>query len=282
MIVEDDTALVSAIANTDNGIASGSVYLFTRDSTNTWNQLQKLTPSDGADSDNFGSSVSIAGELAIIAAIFDDNNGTNSGSAYIFSRDSTNSWSQQQKLTASDGNANDFLGVSVSISGNLAKAGARGNNSNGIDSGAAYIFTQDSTGTWSQQQKLLPNDNASGDLFGVASFISDNTVLVGASGSTYVFGPAPSLVFINGRWTMISLSKNPGASNSVQDFFNSALDPSDYIAKWVVYERDESTESYVMLGLSSGMQQGKGYWVLQVTGEDVGLSPAGMDTPVTL
>ena len=80
----------------------------------------------------------------------DDDNGK--GSAYIFKSDGT-SWSQQQKLLASDGAAGDYFGYSVSISGDYAIVGAYQDDDNGQSSGSAYIFKRDGT-SWSQQQKL--------------------------------------------------------------------------------------------------------------------------------
>ncbi len=71
----------------------------------------KLTASDGAADDYFGYSVSISGDYAIVGAYYDDDSGSNSGSAYIFKRDGT-SWGEQAKITASDGAAGDLFGAS--------------------------------------------------------------------------------------------------------------------------------------------------------------------------
>jgi len=79
----------------------------------------KLTALDVAPEDHFGESVSISGNIALVAAEFDDDNGTNSGSAYVF-RWNGSSWVQEQKLLASDGEQGDNFGKSVSVSGNVA------------------------------------------------------------------------------------------------------------------------------------------------------------------
>ena len=103
----------------------------------------KLTASDGAASDQFGYSVSISsdGTTALIGAYQDDDKGANSGSAYVFKYNGT-SWSQQSKLTASDGAANDYFGYSVSISsdGTTALIGAYLDDDKGANSGSAYVF----------------------------------------------------------------------------------------------------------------------------------------------
>ncbi len=78
-----------------------------------------------------------------MGAYADDDNGTDSGSAYIFKRSGT-TWAQQAKLTAADGAAEDFFGQSVSISTNSntysAIAGAYWDDDNGTHSGSAYMF----------------------------------------------------------------------------------------------------------------------------------------------
>jgi hypothetical protein len=84
----------------------------------------------------------------------------------VFVRSGT-SWSQQQKLTASDAAAGDVFGLSVGISGDTVVAGARSNDDGGTDSGSAYVFTRNGT-SWSEQQKLTASDAAAGDFFGAS------------------------------------------------------------------------------------------------------------------
>jgi hypothetical protein len=191
--VSGDYAIVGAYLDDDNGISSGSAYIFLRSGT-SWSQQQKLLALDGAASDYFGSSVSISGDLAIVGAYGDDDKGSYSGSAYIFLRSGT-SWSQQAKLTASDGNAGDRFGNSVSISGDYAIVGAYGDDVNGTDSGSAYIFLRSGT-SWSEQQKLTAPDGNAYDWFGWSVSISGDYAIVGAhydddngadSGSAYIF-----------------------------------------------------------------------------------------------
>ena len=123
------------MADDDNGSASGSAYVFVRSGT-TWTEQQKLTASDGAASDWFGFSVSISGDIAIVGAYKDD---SGQGSTYVFVRSGT-TWTEQQKLTASDGAASDSFGRSVSISGDTAIIGAFGDDDDGSNSGSAYVF----------------------------------------------------------------------------------------------------------------------------------------------
>jgi len=181
-----NTALIGAYQDDDKGADSGSAYVFLRTET-TWSQQAKLMASDGATSDYFGYSVSLAGDTALVGAYQDDDTGVSSGSAYVFMRAGT-AWSQQAKLTAADGAEDDYFGYSVSLAGDTVLVGAYGDNDNGSDSGSAYVFTQ--TGiTWSQQAKVSAGDAAVGDYFGYKVSLSGDTALIGAygAGSAYVF-----------------------------------------------------------------------------------------------
>jgi hypothetical protein len=83
-----DTALIGAFWDDDNGKSrSGSVYVFTRSSTDsgTFTQQSKLHARDPAAGDYFGISVSLYGDTALIGATGDDDNSkSNSGSVYVF------------------------------------------------------------------------------------------------------------------------------------------------------------------------------------------------------
>ena len=137
--ISGDYAIVGADSDDDNGIFSGSAYVFKRSGT-SWTQEAKLLASDGATGDQFGFSVSISGDYAVVGAFADDDNGENSGSAYLFKRSGT-SWTQEAKLLASDGAAGDQFGLSASISGDYAVVGAFADDDNGDRSGSAYLYS---------------------------------------------------------------------------------------------------------------------------------------------
>ena len=192
-----ETALVgSHLDNTPAGFGAGSAYAFVRSGT-VWTQQQQLVAPDAAVGDQFGISVSLSGDTALVGAYFDSAPALSQGSAYVFVRSGT-TWSFQQRLTAADGMFTDLFGVSVSLSGDTGIVGAVfADTPAGTDSGAAYVFVR-SGSTWSQQQKLLGSDSAAGDLFGVAVSLAGDEAIVGASdhdtgaganaGSAYVFG----------------------------------------------------------------------------------------------
>ena len=115
---DGNTVLVGALSADPNGKSdAGEAYIFTR-SDATWTEEAMLTANDGAAYDQFGVSVSISsdGNTAIVDAVYAVPSGkTDAGAAYIFTRSGT-TWSQQAKLTASDGAASDYFGTYVSIS----------------------------------------------------------------------------------------------------------------------------------------------------------------------
>ena len=149
--------------------------------TMSMQELNKLTASDGASDDNFGISVAISGDTAIVGAYRDSNDsGAKIGSAYIYERDSaTGLFQQTAKLTASDGADGDYFGCSVAMSGDTVVVGAYYND----DSGSAYLYEKPGTG-WSdsnQTAKLTASDGADGDNFGYSVAISGDSVVVGAN-----------------------------------------------------------------------------------------------------
>ena len=137
--VSGDTVVIGAQFHSHNGLVrSGSAYVFVR-SGSTWTQQAELISNDLADSDLFGISVSLYGDTAIVGASSDDDNGSLSGSAYVFTR-SGSTWTQQAKMLASDGAFFDLFGWSVSLSGATVVVGAPQNDDKGTNSGSAYIF----------------------------------------------------------------------------------------------------------------------------------------------
>jgi hypothetical protein len=199
-----DTLVVGTRRDDDRGTNSGSAYIFLRSGT-TWTLQRKLTASDGAVGDEFGSSVSISGETVVVGAHLDDDRGVDSGSVYVFVRSGT-SWSQQAKLTASDGATGDWFGSAVSLSGETVVVGAPESYTN--NRGAAYVFVRSGT-SWSQQAKLTASDGADDDEFGYSVAISNNTLAVAAPfgrepgcspGYCFEIGTAYVFVRSGGNW----------------------------------------------------------------------------------
>lgn len=174
-----DTAIIGSLADDVGGnVDQGSAYVFTRSGT-IWSEQQKLTASDGAAGDLFGQSVALEGDTAIVGADRDDAGvNLNQGSAYVFTR-SGSMWTEQQQLTASDGDAQDQFGISVAVSGDTVLVGDARDDVLDQDDGSAYVFTRSDT-TWTEQQKLIRPDGENADLFGQSVALSGDVALVSA------------------------------------------------------------------------------------------------------
>ncbi|MHC4976917.1 MAG: hypothetical protein ACYTF7_09985 [Planctomycetota bacterium] len=215
--LDGDTALVGAREDDDGGSSSGSAYVFVRSGA-TWTEQDKLTASDAATFDAFGASVALDGDTALVGASGDDDDGSSSGSAYVFVR-SGSTWTEQAKLTASDAALSAFFGVSASLEGDTALIGASGANHGGLSSGSAYVFVRSGT-TWSEQAKLGPSDGGVNDYFGYSVSLSGNTALIGARGDDEVAGSnqgsAYSFIRTGATWTQrAKLVDSDGAENDV-------------------------------------------------------------------
>ena len=142
--ISGDTVIVGAPFDDHAGERSGSAYLFARDrgGAGAWGQVAKLTAADGAAGDEFGWSVALSGDAAIVGAPFDADAGDASGSVYLFARDQggTESWDQVAKLTAGDAAAGDAFGSSVVLSGDTVIVGATFDDHAGEWSGSASVF----------------------------------------------------------------------------------------------------------------------------------------------
>jgi uncharacterized repeat protein (TIGR01451 family) len=173
-----ETVAVGAPGDDAPAADAGSVYVFVR-SGSTWTEQQKLL-SDGAPGNLLGRSVSVSGDTVVGGAPDHDGPaGQDAGAAYVFVR-SAGTWTEQQKLFASDGAAGDSFGSSSSLTGNRLVVGARRDDTpGGPDAGSAYLFVRTGT-TWTEPQKLLAPDGTANDQFGASASVSGNLVAAGA------------------------------------------------------------------------------------------------------
>jgi ketosteroid isomerase-like protein len=120
----------------------------------------------------------------------------NAGAAYVFVRQAAGVWTLEQKLLATDREANDAFGFSVSLDGDRALVSANLDDDRGSGAGAAYVFERQANGTWLQVAKLYqpppnagPNDN-----FGSSLSLSGDLALIGASGENRAPGTTGGLL----------------------------------------------------------------------------------------
>lgn len=212
--VSGDTAIVGAFledsnatgvngnGNNDLAANAGAAYVFVRNGT-AWTQQAYLKASNTAANDQFGFSVAISGDIAVVGAnledsastgvngVQSDNSVTSSGAAYVFVRSGT-TWTQQAYLKASNTGANDFFGASVAVSGEVIAVGAHledsaatgidgdGTNNAATDSGAVYAFERQGS-TWVPMGYIKASNTGASDQFGSSVALSMGTLVVGAS-----------------------------------------------------------------------------------------------------
>lgn len=184
--IDGDFALVGARYLDLAGADSGAAFVFSRLS-GAWLMDAMLVPADGAADDEFGQSVAIRGDVAVVGAAGDDDGG---GSAWVFRR-VAGAWTAETKLTAAGAQAGDAFGISVDVDAGVVVIGAPGADGVAEDSGRAHVFEAGATG-WTETSVLLAADGASFDAFGFDVAVRDDTLVVGAigdgaSGAAYVF-----------------------------------------------------------------------------------------------
>jgi len=194
LTLDGSTAVIGAYGQT---FSRGAAYVFVRSGT-TWSQQQKITAADGVSNDYFAAALSLSGNTLAASAIYDDDKGLDSGSAYVFVRSGT-TWSQQQKIYASDAATLDDYGLSVSVSGDTLVVGSVYDDDKGFESGSAYVYTRSGT-TWTELTKVTASDGAAADNLGWSSALEGNTFALGAKGASS--GKGAGYVF--------SLLKSPG------------------------------------------------------------------------
>lgn len=241
--IQNGIALVGASKTDIPGFAdAGSVYAVNLD-YDQWQPQQQLIPEDLAASDNFGQSVAMNGNNAIVGANLKEgfNKLSNTGAAYMYQLEA-GKWVEKQQLQPLDLAATDYFGYSVAIDGNLAIVGAygaaswRGKN----DGGAAYIFELQS-GEWKQIQLLQPSDLVASDYFGYSVAISGNLAIVGAymaeapgktnAGAAYIFA------LEDGKW--VQKQKLQPGELAANDYFGYSVAIENDTAMVGAYLRED-------------------------------------------
>ena len=195
----------------DPGCDSGSVYIFSRNNggPGSWNFLKKLTASDAAAGDWFGTGVALDGEILVVGAPGRDGVGVDSGAVYVFDRNlgGPDNWGERTIVTPTDSAVEHRFGGALTLSGGTLVAAAPWDDDAcpadpECQSGAAYVFYRDQGGpdNWGEAKKLVASDAEENDRFGGPS-LDEDVLIVGAawnddacpsdpecnSGSAYVF-----------------------------------------------------------------------------------------------
>ena len=179
--------------DTDDGRDVGSLQVFIRSEAG-WVQHQKLNASDAADGDEFGTTLAMSGDYAVVGAPKKDGVGRNSGAAYIFKRQGTE-WIEHTKLVSSDETAGDHFGIAVAIDGDTILVGGHRTNDPFADGGTVYVFERAGE-NWEQTGRLSAPDGTNFSYFGFSVGLDADTAIVGAirddeagldAGAAYIF-----------------------------------------------------------------------------------------------
>jgi len=197
--ISGDYAIVGAPFEDSGTDDEGAAYIFKKNSTTgLFEEVNKIVASDMQVDDNFGFSVSISGDYAIVGAHKEDTGGVSAGAAYIFKKNSTTGlFEEVNKIQASNRGDGDLFGISASISGDYAIVGSRDEDTGASNVGAAYIFKKNpTTGLFEEVHMIQASDKGEGDFFGYSSSISGDYAIVGAfnndagtddEGAAYIF-----------------------------------------------------------------------------------------------
>ena len=284
----------------NSAFGSGAVYVFTRNN-GVWSQQAYIKASNTDAFDSFGVSVSLDGDTLAVGAFGEgsaatgvngaqgDNSANGSGTVYVFTRNN-GVWSQQAYIKASNTDALDRFGISVSLDGDTLAVGATGEvsaatgvNGNQNDnsasgsilssgSGAVYVFTRNN-GVWSQQAYIKASNTDADDAFSASVSLDGDTLAVGAFGedsaATGVNGnqndnsaDGSSAVYVftrnNGVWSQQAYIK---ASNTdADDAFGASVSlDGDTLAVGALFEGSAATGVNGAQGDNSAMQSGAVY-----------------------
>jgi hypothetical protein len=179
--ISGNTVVVgSSISDSPSAFQSGVAYVF-RFHQGQWSGPVTLTASDATSFGQFGSSVSIDGNLIAVGAITQPGLTGQSGAAYVFASQG-GAWSQTTKLVANDGQDFDNFGFSISSSGQTVFVGSSSHTpltTGVLQAGSAYVFQGDD-GWWRQTAELAASDGIPSGDYGTAVAVQNNTLLVGA------------------------------------------------------------------------------------------------------
>ena len=204
--IQGDTVVIGArFLNFDNNPSQkyGAAYVWTR-SGSTWTQQQRLEHPTPVSFDGFGASVAISGNTIAVGVTGRDVSPsvTSTGSVCVFTI-SGSTWTLQQELVANDPQAGAQFGAKVDIDGDNIAVGVPFHNIDGVGSaGSVYVFTRTGS-TWTQQQKIIPDNPAANSYFGNSVGIQGNTLFFGWP-KTYSNGDGSVFIYkrTNNVWSL--------------------------------------------------------------------------------
>jgi len=256
--VDGDYAIVSAIYEDDAGGGnSGKAYIYNVSTSSLVHTLDNPNDFSSSSEDQFGNSVAISGNYAIVGASREDDvSGSTSGKAYIFDVTTGALVHTLDNPNVYGTSTSDYFGISVAISGDYAIVGAYAeDDADGSASGKAYIFDVTTGALLYTLDNPTAYGTSAGDRFGGAVAISGNYAIVGAEmeddavafenddgDEEFIvgFGSGKAYIFDVTTGALVHTLDNPNAhSNSDDDYFgNSVAISGDYAIVGAYAESD--------------------------------------------
>ncbi|MEA1920405.1 MAG: hypothetical protein U9N52_11225, partial [Campylobacterota bacterium] len=220
----DGDYIVVGAKNKDTA-ETGSAYVYRRFSDNNIALIKKIQHSDSKANDNFGYAVSISGDYISIGAINDDTNATNAGSVYLYKKDSNDTITQLSKLYASDAQAQDLFGYSLSMDQGYLVVGALHEDSRGNNAGSAYLYKIQSDTNITQIAKIQPSDIEADDYFANAVSMDGDFIVVGAIGEDTTASHAGSVYLFkrNSDTSVTQIAKIQAKDPTTDNAFGSSV-----------------------------------------------------------
>jgi choice-of-anchor B domain-containing protein len=216
LAADGDRLLVGA---SRTGGESGRVYVFERNG-DTWTQTASMEASDDVFEDGFGVSVALSGDVAYVGA---PGQNAGAGAVYVFQRSASGSWAQQAKLAGNGITEGSFFGVSLAAEGNAAAIGAPG-----LQSGAIYVFEQNTSNQWNETARLSGTGAGPEDLLGYALAWEGNHLLAGAPRAEPA-GAVHTFRFDGSAWTEGNRLTPPDANGQINFGVALAIDGNDVL-----------------------------------------------------
>lgn len=225
LAVDGDRLVVGARWDNPFGILSGSAYVFERDADGLWTQQAKLVAPGGAPEDQFGSAVSLDGELLAVGAPSHDGPPKNAGAVHVFRLDDAGTWQPEVTLQRSGAQLGDNLGSAVHLRDGLLAAGVLFGDGAATDGGSVATWIDSGADGWLEGPELTAGDGQEDDRFGHALAGDGRLLAVGAerrddpatnTGAVYLFARL-------GGGPLVQVAVLTAPSPALGDRFGSAL-----------------------------------------------------------
>jgi len=218
--MDGDTAVIGARLDDTYGNNSGAAYVMKR-GTSFWGEQSRLLAPNAAANDQFGTSVDVVGNLAVVSSPAANQNGVNSGAVYVFER-SGNTWGAGEELPPVGTTWFDSFGQSIATDGSRIVVGAPGSDAIATDAGGAWSFMQ-SGGSWVLEGAFAPQLSG-GERLGSSIAISGDTLIVGASGEDYASSEDGSVHAAEwGGLAWVAAERTGNAAGGISDALGSSL-----------------------------------------------------------